>query len=262
MRERPRTQSFIQLKCFRERAVELWHFTKLMQSKSGGVELGNTNCNRRELLKAGAGCSHLGNMQSKGTLGWMAEEPQALWSHLHPSHHGTGRVGACGQDQPRGSRSPATRPTLKCCKSRRQKLLTHMVEKIKSVLLLIFNPPGSLGLGFPPWFVTVHWKYQICCGKRKLCQHPEPSLCRRACKRAGGSSETLQTLLFSPAAVPLQEPEGSWGQVGAGGGSPPGGWWGRRGLATEQRYVHEGLDGHAAFAAGMCLGSTFQPTTS
>lgn len=59
----------------------------------------------------------------------MAEEPQALRTHLHPTHHGTGRVGACRQDQPRGSRSPATRPMLKHCKSCRQKLLTHSGKK-------------------------------------------------------------------------------------------------------------------------------------
>lgn len=59
----------------------------------------------------------------------MAEEPQALRTHPHPTHHGAGTVGACGQDQPRDSRSPASRPMLKHCKSCRRKFLTHTVEK-------------------------------------------------------------------------------------------------------------------------------------
>lgn len=37
---------------------------------------------------------------------------------------------------------------------------------------------------------------------------------------------------------------------------------GLQGLATKQWYVHKGLYDHVVFAAGVCLGSTFQPVTS
>lgn len=191
----------------------------------------------------------------------MAEEPQALRTHPHPTHHSAGRVGACGQNQPRGSRSPATRPMLKHCKSCRQKLLTHSGKK-RSI-------PFRSSSAHPAHLIWVFLlSLSQCTGKITFVVERG----RSASTRSPLSTDVLQasrrqqrnranTSVFSHA-VPLQEPEGSWGEAGRAGGSPLDGWWGWRGLATEQRYTHGGLDGHAVFAAGMCLGSTFQPLTS
>lgn len=197
-------------------------------------------------------------MQSKGTLGWMAEEPRAPCAHPHPSHRGAGRVGAGGQDR----RKSCTRPTLKRCKSCWQKLLTRTVKKNKASPLARPQPARLAWAGFSSSVCHSALEISDLSWKEEGLPAPGALSPQTCCKRAGGRSETLQTLLFSPAAVPLQEPEGSRGQAGAGGGSPSARWWGRRGPAAEPRYVHEGLDGHTVLAAGMCLGSTFQPMTS
>lgn len=235
----------------------LRHFTKLTQSRGGR---GTWKYHLQWDSPAPGWCRVLllGRYAEHGPARVGGEEPRAFCAHPHPSHRGVGRAGACGQDQ----QPSCTRPMLKRCKSCWQKLLTHRVKKTKASPLAHPQPARLAWAGFSSLVChsaleisDLSWKEEGLPAAGAL----SPQTCRT---QAGGSHETLQTLLLSPTAVPLQEPEGRWGQAGTGGGSPPAGWRAWWGLAMERRSRREGLAGHALSAAGTRLGSTLQPVAS
>lgn len=222
MRARPRTRSFIQPKCLRERAGELWHFTNSFRLGRGGLnwEKQIATGGTRSRLVLDALPWKIRSARIRGAAGRGAPAP------IPP---------CCGQDQQKSSTSPVP----KGCESCQQKLLTRTVEKIKCLLSPVVSPPSSLGLGFPPWFVkrTGNTRFVVERGRSAGARSPLSADVLRVSRQ---QQRNLAHNSVSSCCCATAVAGGKLGTAGMGGRSPRAGWWGRRGLATEQHYVHKG----------------------